>query len=71
MTNVLKNAVEAIESRAKVAPADYRGRIAVTMGQDDTSVFVTVADNGIGLPHDRDRIVEPYAEVQQAGRRLA
>ena len=29
MTNVLKNAVEAIEARAKDAGADYRGRIAV------------------------------------------
>lgn len=67
MTNVLKNAVEAIESRAKIGPEDYRGRIAVTMGQTDSSVYVTVADNGIGLPQDRDRIVEPYVTTREKG----
>jgi len=67
MTNVLKNAVEAIEARAKTAEPDYRGRIAVTLAADDDEVTATVEDNGIGLPQDRERIVEPYVTTREKG----
>ncbi len=71
MTNVLKNAVEAIEARARQADVDYRGRIAVTMaGEGDPqsgAIRVTITDNGIGLPQDRDRIVEPYVTTRDKG----
>ncbi len=68
MTNVLKNAVEAVEAKAKGAPADYRGLITVTMrrGSED-NVVVSIADNGIGLPQDRERIVEPYVTTREKG----
>ena len=73
MTNVLKNAVEAIEARARTAAPDWRGRIAVTMrGTDDAdagtgSIAITIADNGIGLPQDRERIAEPYVTTREKG----
>lgn len=67
MTNVLKNATEAIEARQKVSDADYRGRIEVTLSGDIENVVVTIADNGIGLPNDRDRIVEPYVTTREKG----
>lgn len=68
MTNVLKNAVEAIEQqRAKAADLDYRGRIAVLLSADDASVTVTVIDNGVGLPMDRERILEPYVTTREKG----
>jgi two-component system nitrogen regulation sensor histidine kinase NtrY len=69
MTNVLKNAVEAIEAKAKSAPADYRGRIAVGMTMDapGDAVVISVTDNGIGLPQDRERIVEPYVTTREKG----
>jgi two-component system, NtrC family, nitrogen regulation sensor histidine kinase NtrY len=67
MTNVLKNAVEAIEARAKNAEPDYRGRISVGLSADDSDVIVTVEDNGIGLPQDRERIVEPYVTTREKG----
>lgn len=67
MTNVLKNAVEAIEARARGAGADYRGRVTVTMEGRDDLVAVTVADNGIGLPQDRERITEPYMTTREKG----
>ncbi len=67
MTNVLKNAIEAIEARAKHEDIDYRGRIAVTLSGDETSVTVEVVDNGIGLPAERDRILEPYMTTREKG----
>ncbi|MCB2057264.1 MAG: GHKL domain-containing protein, partial [Novosphingobium sp.] len=67
MTNVLKNAVEAVEARAKQAEADYRGRIAVTIKSLADSIEVAIADNGIGLPQDRERIVEPYVTTREKG----
>jgi two-component system nitrogen regulation sensor histidine kinase NtrY len=41
MTNVLKNAVEAIEARQKLAGADYRGRIAVSLRMAGEALEVT------------------------------
>ena len=73
MTNVLKNAVEAVEARARAGQADYRGRIGVEMDQGAAGdaaggvVTVRVTDNGIGLPQDRERIVEPYVTTREKG----
>ncbi|WP_157083189.1 sensor histidine kinase [Novosphingobium lentum] len=67
MTNVLKNAVEAVESRARAEDVDFRGRIAVGLVGDRDSITVTVADNGVGLPADRDRILEPYMTTREKG----
>ena len=67
MTNVLKNAVEAIESRQKHAGADYRGRIAVSLRMAGEALEVRVSDNGVGLPQDRERIVEPYVTTREKG----
>jgi len=67
MTNVLKNAVEAIEAKTKEAGEDYRGKIAVAMRQQGGAVLVAIADNGIGLPQDRERIVEPYVTTREKG----
>lgn len=67
MTNVLKNAVEAIEARARSGEADYRGRVGVTMEGDEVRVVVAIADNGIGLPKERERITEPYMTTREKG----
>ncbi|MDT0508085.1 ATP-binding protein [Novosphingobium sp. MMS21-SN21R] len=67
MTNVLKNAIEAIESKAKVEGIDYKGRIAVTLAGDVDTVTVSVTDNGIGLPAERERILEPYMTTREKG----
>jgi two-component system nitrogen regulation sensor histidine kinase NtrY len=67
MTNVLKNALEAIEARARSAPEDYRGRVTVTMRGAPDSIAVAIADNGIGLPQDRERITEPYVTTREKG----
>jgi len=67
MTNVLKNAVEAIEARARNAGIDYRGRVALAMRGEGERIVVTVTDNGVGLPQDRERIVEPYVTTREKG----
>jgi two-component system nitrogen regulation sensor histidine kinase NtrY len=67
MTNVLKNAVEAIEARTKVEGGSYRGRVSVEMRSEEDAILVSITDNGIGLPKDRERIVEPYVTTREKG----
>ena len=67
MTNVLKNAGEAIDARRKGDPDSAKGRIAVAMRQEGEAVVITVTDNGIGLPQDRERITEPYMTTREKG----
>jgi two-component system nitrogen regulation sensor histidine kinase NtrY len=67
MTNVLKNAVEAVEARAAEALGQYAGEIAVTMRDAGDAIVITVDDNGIGLPSDRERIAEPYMTTREKG----
>ncbi len=67
MTNVLKNAVEAVEARAVEAKGAYAGEIAVTMRDAGEAIVVTIEDNGIGLPADRERITEPYVTTREKG----
>jgi two-component system, NtrC family, nitrogen regulation sensor histidine kinase NtrY len=68
MTNVLKNAAEAIEARRHDAEPDYRGKIAVEVAGDARYVTVTISDNGIGLPtQSAERILEPYVTTREKG----
>jgi len=39
----------------------------VTLSAGGGSVIVTVSDNGIGLPAERDRILEPYMTTREKG----
>ena len=67
VTNILKNAAEAIDARARTAEPDYRGRIRIELDGDGDALTITVTDNGIGLPKDRDRILEPYMTTREKG----
>ena len=67
LTNVLKNAGEAIEAEAAKGDIAYRGRIGVLVDVDNNALTVTIEDNGIGLPKDRDRIAEPYVTTREKG----
>jgi two-component system nitrogen regulation sensor histidine kinase NtrY len=65
LTNIVKNAVEAIEARGGDAP---HGAIEMMLSAADVrTTTITVVDNGIGLPPDRDRIVEPYMTTRARG----
>ncbi|HEX4693752.1 sensor histidine kinase NtrY-like [Sphingomonas sp.] len=66
MTNVVKNAVEAIEARGE----GLAGEINVTLRRETPDAYhltVEIADDGIGLPVERDRIVEPYMTTRSRG----
>ncbi len=68
-TNLLKNAGEATESlqESGAAPTDYQARVRAALTRDETGVCVTVEDNGIGLPQDRTRLLEPYVTTRDKG----
>ena len=67
MTNVLKNAAEAVDARLRDSEPDFRGRIALAAEWDEEFLTITIEDNGIGLPQDRERIVEPYMTTREKG----
>jgi two-component system nitrogen regulation sensor histidine kinase NtrY len=68
LTNLIKNAGEAIESFQEkgVAPG-FVPEIRVTMTADDSEVTIRIADNGTGLPPDRARLFEPYVTTREKG----
>ncbi len=67
MTNVLKNAVEAVEARAAEGKGAFAGEIAVTMRDAGEAVVVTIEDNGVGLPANPERLTEPYITTREKG----
>ncbi len=67
MTNVLKNAVEAVEARILDEEPDFRGSVTVEMSADEDMLTIAVEDNGIGLPQERERITEPYMTTREKG----
>jgi two-component system, NtrC family, nitrogen regulation sensor histidine kinase NtrY len=65
ITNLVKNAREAIEARD--APTK-KGRIVVETGVDHLAPYIRVTDNGIGLPQEnRNRLAEPYMTTREKG----
>lgn len=68
LTNLIKNAGEAIESlQKKGAPDGHVPHIRVAMGIEAGTAVITIADNGIGLPEDRARLFEPYVTTRDEG----
>jgi two-component system nitrogen regulation sensor histidine kinase NtrY len=66
LTNVVKNAVEAIEMRRN--RGDLGGdRAELKMREDSETLVIDVLDTGIGLPEDRERLTEPYVTTRVRG----
>jgi two-component system nitrogen regulation sensor histidine kinase NtrY len=66
LTNIIKNAAEAIEA----VPAEElgRGRIDVIATSEKDDIVIDVIDNGIGLPKvSRARLLEPYVTTREKG----
>ncbi|MEC3949486.1 sensor histidine kinase [Sphingobium sp. HWE2-09] len=67
LTNIVKNAVEAIEQKPVSEDGGPHGHVRMTLAQADDAVIITVRDDGIGLPPERDRILEPYMTTRTKG----
>ncbi len=62
LTNIVKNAVEAIEATGR-----GEGAVTMTVSEEPGRALITVEDTGVGLPVERDRIVEPYMTTRARG----
>ncbi|WP_414714364.1 sensor histidine kinase [Sphingobium sp.] len=69
LTNVVKNAVEAIEQCHREAVDGVAGHVSMALSreEDGGALVITVTDDGIGLPQDRNRIIEPYMTTRAKG----
>ena len=68
MTNIVKNAVEAIEEKYKNSESAITGHVAAELVSGaDGEMIIRVSDDGIGLPEARDAIAEPYMTTRQGG----
>lgn len=68
LTNLMKNAGEAIEARIeKDIDPHIRGEIRVSLKMEEQKAIISIADNGVGLPQDRARLFEPYVTTRDKG----
>ncbi len=67
LTNILKNAAEAVQARAQ-GETGFAGKIVARIRRQDELVIFEVEDNGVGLPEEgRDRLIEPYVTTREKG----
>lgn len=68
LTNLIKNAGEAIESLAqKGSVENLTPEIRVSLEAQEERCVIRIADNGIGLPEDRAKLFEPYVTTRDKG----
>jgi two-component system nitrogen regulation sensor histidine kinase NtrY len=68
LTNVVKNGVEAIESRKNRGEHSLAGdRVELKLHSEEHHLIIDVMDTGIGLPEDRERLTEPYMTTRVRG----
>ncbi|MFC0199027.1 sensor histidine kinase NtrY-like [Paracoccus rhizosphaerae] len=67
LTNLLKNAGEAVEERRADAPTGWTPIIRIEMETHPEAVCIRIIDNGPGLPADRSRLFEPYVTLKSQG----
>lgn len=68
LTNIVKNAVEAIESRRNRGEQNPEGdRIELNLHREGEQLVLDLTDTGIGLPEERERLTEPYMTTRVRG----
>ena len=67
LTNLLKNAGEAVAARRAAEPK-LKGRITARLVLGEGDLAFEIEDNGVGLPaKGRDRLTEPYVTTREKG----
>ena len=68
LTNLVKNAVEAIEARRNRGETMSGGDLVeLQIRREDDQLIIDLFDNGTGLPEDRERLTEPYMTTRVRG----
>ncbi|HYD26682.1 PAS domain-containing sensor histidine kinase [Brevundimonas sp.] len=71
LTNILKNAGEAVAARRAIAPRPEDGKrpgVSARLEVADGLATFIIEDDGVGLPaKDRDRLTEPYVTTREKG----
>ncbi|WP_374645388.1 ATP-binding protein [Tabrizicola sp.] len=67
ITNLIKNAGEAIETHQEKSAPGFAPEIRVELVQDEAEAVIRIMDNGTGLPPDRARLFEPYVTTRAKG----
>ncbi|MEP2530518.1 PAS domain-containing sensor histidine kinase [Shimia sp.] len=68
LTNLIKNAGEAIESLIEKGVAEgFTPEIRIACGVENGQAEIFISDNGVGLPEDRARLFEPYVTTREKG----
>jgi two-component system nitrogen regulation sensor histidine kinase NtrY len=68
LTNIVKNAVEAIEAKRNRGEGDGTDdRVDLHLRCESGQLVIDVFDTGIGLPQDRERLTEPYMTTRVRG----
>ena len=67
LTNLIKNAGEAIETRLEDLGGDIVPQIKISARRVDNDAEISILDNGIGLPEDRAKLFEPYVTTRDKG----
>ncbi len=68
LTNIVKNAVEAIEAKRNRDGSSPEGdKVELTIREEGDEIFLDLFDTGIGLPENRERLTEPYMTTRVRG----
>ena len=68
LSNLVKNAVEAIEARRSRGEHNLAGdRVDLKIREEDGQLIIDVMDTGVGLPEERERLTEPYMTTRVRG----
>jgi two-component system nitrogen regulation sensor histidine kinase NtrY len=67
LTNVVKNAVEAIQQKRENGGKADAARVAMAIREIDGHLLIEVSDTGVGLPPERARLTEPYMTTRAKG----
>ena len=65
--NLIKNSIESIYEK-KIKNSDFKGEISVDIKEDNTYIFLTIVDNGIGFKQaDKTKMLTPYFTTKKNG----